>query len=225
MTTLTDAQVDAFSATIGDIHLETRASIDRLVSVRFADDETTFESCSYFREVGLDGSDVLMGFHAALPLRIKMRLDVTCRDRIMQPGELKDLILLAKKQYGDGSYQKAVRAFDLLENHLIVAGVLQRDFPRVTSLNGHSLRVLITHVIQGVIHRRFTLERKPTSGKLSVEEAAFACAATYLIAMGKSASGENHSSTIELLRNDPEKVLSVVSAILEQSEASQLLPV
>lgn len=224
MTTLTDAQVDAFSATIGDIHLETSASIDRLVSVRFADGETTFESCSYFHDVGADGSEAVIDFHAILPPRIKARLDAACRNRIMQPGALKNVVLEAKKQYGNGSYQKAVLAFDLLENHLIIAEVLQRDFPPVVSVNSHSLRILITHIVNGVMHRRLALERKLPSGRLSAEEATFAGAAAYLIAMDKSASGETRSSTVELLRHNPEKVFSVVSSILEQSQASQPLP-
>jgi hypothetical protein len=224
MTTLTAAQVDAFSATLGDIHLETSAAIDRLVSVRFADEETTFESCAYFREVGPDGSDAVMDFYAILPPRLKVRLDAACRDRVMQPGALKDVVLRAKQQYGNGAYQKAVLAFDFLENHIIVGEVLQRDFPPVTTVNSHSLRVLTTHVITGIMHRRLTLERKPPSGRLSADEATFAGATIYLVAMDRS---ENSYSTIDLLRHEPEKVFAVVSAIIEQSrvDPAQPLPV
>lgn len=234
MTTLTDAQVSAFLAAMTEMSRKRDESIDRMVNIQFAEDETTFESCAYFHEVCSDGSGAVMDFHAVLPPRMKKRLDAACRDRIMQPGALKNVVYDAKRLYGAGGYQEAVVAFDHLENHLIVASVLKKDFPAITSVDAYRLSGLITHVIKGLPYRRLAADRKPLSGRLSEEEGKFAAATAYLVAMDakddygihrkitfKDSEGNSHygkvlknQTTAELLRTNPEKVFGVVDFIL-----------
>lgn len=238
MTTLTDAQAEAFRIAMDAMVRSHAVSIDRMKNLKFSDDELTFESCAYFHEVYSDGSGAIMDFHAALPARLKNRLDAACRDRIMQPGALKNLMYGAKKKFGNGAYQEAVSAFNHLENHLLVARLLTTNYPAITSVDPYSLGMIIRHVINGLPYRRLASDRKVMSGLLTAEEGDFAAATAYLVALDKSeetgvsrnitykdAAGNDQYGTVlknqttaDLLRTHPEKVFGVVDFILSRGE-------
>jgi hypothetical protein len=216
------------------MHRDRTAAMERRNNIRFAETEITFDSCSYFHETYPDGSGGVMDFYAVLPQRLKARLDAACRDRVMQPGAMKAITYKAKSEYGKGTYQEAVLAFDYLENHLIVAEVLKKDFPPITLVNGNHLVSTITSVIDGLPYRRLASDRKPLNGRLSPDEAQFAAATTYLVVMDnddeyaihrtitfKDSEGASQYGTVlknqttaDLLRTHPEKVFGVVDFIL-----------
>lgn len=209
MMTLTDAQVGTFNTALGDIHLSNESSIERIMGITFADDETSFSSCSYFQD------EEVMVFYEKLPPRTKSRLDRACSARTLQPGLIKELMERSKAKYGDGSYRKAVVAFDFLENHLIVAEALKDGLHEEAPVDWYAMVNCMPHVIAGVIARRVFVEKKQVSGRLSPDEAKFAATTVYLIATETSGS---HHLSVDLLRTHPEKVFGIVEKVLEQAE-------
>lgn len=236
MTTLTDAQIDACQSAMRELHRERMESIARMASIRFADEETTFESCAYFYEECPDGRGTIIDLHSSLTNRLKTRLDRACRERMMQPGAIRELLHDTKKKYGRGTYLESVAAFNHLDNHLLVAETLKKDYPEITSLDPYSVGRLISSVLKGLPYRRVVSDRKPVNNLLSENDGKFAAATVYIIALDsneepgvhreilfKDSNGTEqygtalkNQTTVELLRTHPEKVFGVVDSILER---------